>query len=91
MDDGLIEIDNSSAERALRDVALGRRNYLFAGADSGGHRDANIYSLVGSAKLNGLDPELYLRTVLTRIAQHPINRIDQLLPWNIQADAVPAS
>lgn len=82
--DGLIEIDNSSAERALRAVALGRRNYLFAGADSGGRRAASIYSLVGSAKLNGLDPELYLRSVITRIADHPINRIDDLLPWNIQ-------
>lgn len=77
VDEGLIEIDNSCAERALRAVALGRRNYLFAGADSGGHRAANIYSLVGSAKLNGMDPELYLRTVLTRIAEHPINRIDE--------------
>ncbi len=91
VDDGLIEIDNSSAERALRAVALGRRNYLFAGADSGGHRAANIYTLVGSAKLNGLDPELYLRTVLTRIAEHPINRIDELLPWKIQTDTACAS
>jgi hypothetical protein len=74
----------------LRAVALGRRNYLFAGADSGGDRAANIYSLVGSAKLNGLDPELYLRHVLTRIAQYPINRIDDLLPWNIQTDTVSA-
>jgi transposase len=90
VDDGLIEIDNSSAERALRAVALGRRNYLFAGADSGGHRAANIYSLVGSAKLNGIDPQLYLRTVLTRIAEHPINRIHELLPWNIQTDTVHA-
>jgi len=88
VDDGLIEIDNSSAERALRAVALGRRNYLFAGADSGGFRAAAIYSLVGSAKLNRLDPELYLRHVMTRIAQHPINRIDDLLPWNLQTDTV---
>jgi len=90
VDDGLIEIDNSSAERALRAVALGRRNYLFAGADSGGERAAAIYSLVGSAKLNGIDPELYLRSVLTRIADHPINRIDDLLPWNIQIDTIKA-
>lgn len=90
VDDGLIEIDNSSAERALRAVALGRRNYLFAGADSGGHRAAAIYSLVGTAKLNGLDPELYLRSVISRIAQHPINRIEDLLPWNIRIDTVTA-
>jgi transposase len=83
VDDGRLEIDNSAAERALRAVALGRKNYLFAGSDSGGERAAAIYSLVGSAKLNGLDPELYLRQVLTRIAEHPVNRIDELLPWNL--------
>lgn len=82
-DDGTIEIDNSAAERALRGVALGRKNYLFAGADSGGERAAAIYSLVETAKLNGLDPEGYLRQVLACIADHPINRIDELLPWNI--------
>jgi hypothetical protein len=71
-DDGLIEIDNNSAERALRAVALGRKNYLFTGSDSGGDRAAAIYSLVGTAKLNGLDPERYLRDVLTRIADHPV-------------------
>ena len=84
-DDGRIEIDNNAAERALRAVALGRKNYLFAGADVGGERAAAIYSLVGTAKLNGLDPESYLRQVLTQIAEHPINRIDELLPWNLVA------
>jgi len=82
-DDGRIEIDNNAAERALRGVALGRSNYLFMGSDAGGERAAAIYSLVETAKLNGLDPQAYLRQVLQRIADHPINRIDELLPWNI--------
>lgn len=69
----------------LRTVALGRKNFLFAGSDSGGERAACLYSLLGTAKLNGLDPELYLRDVLERIADHSINRIDELLPWNIAA------
>jgi hypothetical protein len=84
-DDGRIEIDNNAAERALRCVALGRKNFLFAGSDAGGERAAAIYSLLGSAKLNGLDPEAFLREVLTRIAEHPINRINELLPWHLQA------
>jgi transposase len=83
IDDGRLEIDNNSAERALRVVALGRKNYLFAGSDSGGERAAAIYSLIGSAKLNGLDPEHYLRTVLACIAEYPVNRIADLLPWNL--------
>jgi transposase len=84
-DEGLIEIDNNAAERALRAVALGRKNYLFAGADCGGERAAAIYSLIGTAKLNDIDSEAYLRYVLTHIAEHPINRIDELLPWNLAA------
>jgi hypothetical protein len=82
-EDGMLEIDNSAAERALRAVALGRKNFLFVGSDCGGERAAAMYSLIGSAKLNGLDPELYLRTVLANIADHPITQIQDLLPWNI--------
>ena len=82
-DDGRIEIDNNAAERALRAVALGRKNYLFAGSDAGGERAAAIYSLVGSAKLNDLNPQAYLTHVLERIADYPINRVDELLPWNV--------
>jgi transposase len=85
LDDGQIEMDNSAAERALRTVALGRKNYLFAGSDAGGERAASIYSLLGTAKLNGLDPEHYLRRVLEQIADHPINRVQELLPWNLSA------
>jgi transposase len=80
--DGRLDIDNNAAERAVRDVALGRKNYLFAGSDAGGERAAAMYSLLGSAKLNGLDPEAYLSHVLACIPDHPINRIGELLPWN---------
>lgn len=86
-DDGHLEIDNNAAERALRAVALGRKNYLFAGSDRGGESAAAIYSLIGTAKLNGIDPESYLRNVLARIADHPINHIEELLPWNLAAEA----
>ncbi|EJO59668.1 TPA: IS66 family transposase [Burkholderia multivorans] len=89
-DDGRAEIDNLIAERALRGVALGRRNFMFAGSDSGGERAAAMYSLIGSARLNGLDPEAYLAYVLEHIAGHPANRIDELLPWNV-APHLPAA
>jgi hypothetical protein len=82
-EDGQAEIDNLIAERALRGVAIGRRNYLFAGADSGGERAAAMYSLIGTARLNGINPEAYLAYVLERIADHPVNRIDELLPWSV--------
>lgn len=66
-------------------MALGRKNYLFAGSNTGGERAAAIYTLLGTAKLNSLDPEFYLRHVLERIADHPINRIHELLPWTLAA------
>jgi transposase len=77
-DDDAIEIENSAAERALRGAVLGRKNSLFAGADSGGERAAEMYSLIGTAELNGMDPEAPLRHVLGRIAEHSINRINDL-------------
>jgi transposase len=89
-EDGRVEIDNSAAEHALRGVAIGRRNYLFAGADSGGERAAAIYSLIGTAKLNGVDPEAWLRHVLANIADHPVNRVDEFLPWRC-AGQLPAA
>ena len=90
-EDGRVEMDNNAAERALRAVALGRKNYLFAGSDAGGERAAAIYSLLGSAKLNGMDPAAYLTTVLRRVADHPINRIEELLPWNLIAATAEAA
>ena len=81
VDDGRIEAHNNAAERALRGVALGRKNYLHLGSDVGGNSAAVIYTLVGSAKLNGIDPQRYLTYVLERISEHRIDRIDELLPW----------
>ena len=82
--DGSVEIDNNPIEREIRPIALGRKNYLFAGSDAGGDRAAMMYSLVNTAKLNGIEPEAYLTHVLSVIADHPVNRVDELLPWNMQ-------
>jgi transposase len=79
-DNGRLARDNNPAERALRCLAIGRKNYRFAGSDAGGRRAAAICSLIESAKLNGLNPQHYLTDVLTRIADHPARRIAQLLP-----------
>jgi transposase len=88
--DGRLEADNNIAENAMRKIALGRRNYLFAGSDSGGERAASIYTLVGSARLNGLNPEAYLKIILTKIAEGlTINRIDELMPWRTTAAKEP--
>ena len=81
--DGRIDMTNNTAERSLRAVALGRKNYLFAGSDKGGERAAMMYSLIGTCKLNAIDPEAYLRYVLTHIADHPVHLIEELLPWNV--------
>lgn len=85
--DGRACLHNNAAERQMRPLALGRKNYLFAGSLEGGRRAAIIYTLVGTAELNGWDPQAYLRVLLDRIAAHPINRIGDLAPWNLQPDA----
>ncbi|MHA6645918.1 IS66 family transposase [Mesorhizobium sp. A623] len=80
--DGHLEMENNAAERAIRPLALGRRNWTFAGSDSGGQRAAALYTIIETARMNGLDPEAYLADLMGRIADHPINRVDELLPWS---------
>jgi hypothetical protein len=87
--DGRLDISNNAAENAIRPLAVGRKNWLFAGSDAGGERAAIFYTLIRTAKLNGIEPEAYLREVLTRIGGHPINAIEALLPWNIAKPATP--
>ena len=82
LDLGILEIDNNTAERAMRSVALGRKNYLFVGSQTGGQSAAFAYTLIETAKLNGVDPKAWLAATLARISDHKINRIDELLPWN---------
>ena len=82
IDHGILELDNNTAERAMRSIALGRKNYLFMGSERGGKSAAIAYSLIETAKLNGVDPQAWLTDVLDRIADHKITRIDELLPWH---------
>ena len=82
LDDGRICLSNNAAERSIRGIAVGRKNWTFAGSDSGGHRAAAIYTLIETAKLNDVDVRAWLACVLARIADHPASRIDELLPWN---------
>ena len=91
LDDGRVCLSNNAAERALRGVALGRRAWLFAGSDRGGERAAAIYSLIATAKLNGIDPQAWLADVLRRIADHPASRLDELLPWHWKRPEIPAA
>lgn len=90
LDDGRICLSNNAAERALRGVALGRKSWLFCGSDRGGQRAAIFYSLIITAKLNDVDPQAWLADVLARVAEHPAQQIDELLPWNWRSGAEPA-
>lgn len=85
LDDGRVCLTNNAAERALRGVALGRKSWLFCGSNRGGERAAVMYSLIATAKLNGIDPQAWLADVLARLPDHPAKRIGELLPWNWRA------
>lgn len=82
LDHGFLELDNNTAERSMRGIAIGRKNYMFVGSERGGTSAAIIYTLIETAKLNSVDPQAWLTDTLSRIADHKINRIDELLPWN---------
>ncbi|OZO45606.1 IS66 family transposase, partial [Pseudomonas fluorescens] len=82
LSDGRVAIDNNPAERALRPIGIGRKNWLFAGADTGAETLARAMTVIETAKLNNLDPQAYLADILDRIQDHKINRLDELLPWN---------
>lgn len=91
LDDGRLEIDNNIAERAIRPIAIGRKNWLFAGSEAGGERAAAIYSVIETAKMNGLEPQAYITDVIAKIAADwPAARWDELMPWNWQPQAEPA-
>jgi transposase len=85
LDHGFLELDNNTAERSMRGIAIGRKNYMFVGSERGGKSAAIIYTLIETAKLNSVDPQAWLTDTLSRIADHKINRIDELLPLNYKA------
>ena len=86
LDDGRVCLTNNAAERALRGVAVGRRNWTFAGSDVGGHRAAAVYTLIETCKMNDVDPQAWLADVLARLPDHPANKLNELLPWNWKAN-----
>ena len=91
LDDGRICLSNNAAERGVRGIALGRKSWLFCGSDRGGERAAVMYSLIVTAKMNDIDPQAWLADVLARIAEHPVQRLDELLPWNWLGSSAQAS
>ncbi|MCB1563862.1 MAG: IS66 family transposase [Alphaproteobacteria bacterium] len=91
LDDGRLEIDNNAAERAMRPIALGRKNYMFMGSDGGGKAAAILYTLIETAKMNGINPQDWLTDVLTRIPDHSINKVDELMPWNYVSHKIQSS
>ena len=91
LEDGRVAIDNNVAERALRPIGIGRKNWLFAGADTGAETLARAMTIIETAKMNGLDPQAYLTDILSRINDHKINRLDELLPWNWAPFAAPCA
>ena len=91
LDDGRICLSNNAAERALRGIALGRKSWLFAGSDRGGERAAVMYTLIVTAKMNDIDPKAWLADALACIADHPVQKLDELMPWNWTARDIGAS
>jgi len=92
LDDGTAEIDNNTAERAIRSIAIGRKNWLFTGSKAGGERASAIYSVIETAKLNGIEPQTYIADVMEKIASGwPASRWDEIMPWNWTAGSAPVS
>jgi hypothetical protein len=87
LDHGFLEADNNSAERSMKPIALGRKNFLFVGSEGGGKSAAIAYTLIETAKLNSVDPQAWLTNVLGRIADHKITRLNELMPWRYAAAA----